>query len=43
MQFLRIPVVFLGPFEPDFLSADDDLRVLRGRFPGVDSNSQLTL
>ena len=36
MQVLRIPVVFLGPFEPDFLSADDVLRVLRGRFPGVD-------
>jgi len=36
MQVLRIPVVFLGPFEPDFLSVNDVLRVLRGRFPGVD-------
>ncbi len=33
---VSIPVVFLGPFEPDFLSRDDVLRVLKDTYPNVD-------
>lgn len=36
MPNLGIPVVFLGPFEPDFLSEDKVLEALRGRYPNVE-------
>ena len=33
---VKVPVIFLGPFEPEFLSRDDVLKALRGAYPGVD-------
>ncbi|MGC9136033.1 fucose isomerase [Caldivirga sp.] len=33
---VSIPVVFLGSFEPEFLSKDDALKVLKGAYPSVE-------